>query len=148
MFMRHTITIPAALAAMLICGQIQAEERVETIDGWEITIAPDDKAPVVPVEQGTIDPTNYQRIYDSIPFNRTEYNANPSYRHDTAMEIMFGKMRKTVILRHMQPTQPTQTTHLPRRTVRSPRVAPYRYNGGLRRYGVGYYMMWNARGLY
>lgn len=41
----------------------------------------------------------YQAIYDSIPFSRAEYEANPSYRHDAAMELLFGQMRPTVINR-------------------------------------------------
>lgn len=41
----------------------------------------------------------YQRVYDSIPFSRAEYDANPSYRHDATMEFLFGQMRPTVIER-------------------------------------------------
>jgi hypothetical protein len=41
----------------------------------------------------------YQSIYDSIPFSRAEYEANPSYRHDATMELLFGQMRPTVIQR-------------------------------------------------
>ena len=45
----------------------------------------------------------YQAIYQSIPFRRSEYLANPSYRHDTTVEILFGQMRQTVIHRHDTP---------------------------------------------
>ena len=138
MSIRRAMMIPAALAALLVCGQTQAEERVETVDGWKITIAPADAA----AAKGAIDPADYQRIYNAIPFNRTEFNANPSYRHDAAMEILFGKMRKTVIHRHVQPVQPKRTSVYPNS------VRPYQYNNRLRTYGVGYYLMWNARGLY
>jgi hypothetical protein len=41
----------------------------------------------------------YYEIYRSIPFIRAEYDANPSYLHDTAVEFLFGKMRPTVIHR-------------------------------------------------
>ena len=41
----------------------------------------------------------YRDIYFSIPFNRAEYNANPSYRHDATMEFLFNQMRPTVIQR-------------------------------------------------
>ncbi|MBM4077261.1 MAG: hypothetical protein FJ267_16640 [Planctomycetes bacterium] len=41
----------------------------------------------------------YTRIYNSIPFSRAEYDANPSYIHDSTMEILFGQMRPTVIHR-------------------------------------------------
>jgi hypothetical protein len=41
----------------------------------------------------------YRRVYDSIPFSRAEYDANPSYRHDATMEFLFGQLRPTVIHR-------------------------------------------------
>lgn len=44
----------------------------------------------------------YRAIYDSIPFSRAEYEANPSYRHDAAMELLFGQMRPTVIHRQQR----------------------------------------------
>lgn len=42
---------------------------------------------------------NYKDIYFAIPFNRAEYNANPSYRHEATMEILFNQLRPTVIQR-------------------------------------------------
>jgi len=45
----------------------------------------------------------YASVYESIPFNRAEYEANPGYRHDAAMEILFGKLRDTVIYRNGTP---------------------------------------------
>lgn len=47
--------------------------------------------------------SQYQEIYLSIPFSRVEYNANPSYRHDATMEILFGQMRPTVVYRTPAP---------------------------------------------
>lgn len=44
----------------------------------------------------------YRDIYFSIPFNRAEYNAYPSYRHDATMELLFNQMRPTVIQRGTQ----------------------------------------------
>jgi hypothetical protein len=41
----------------------------------------------------------YPQVYNAIPFSRPEYEANPSYRHDAAMEFLFGQMRQTVIQR-------------------------------------------------
>jgi hypothetical protein len=41
----------------------------------------------------------YRDIYFSIPFIRAEYNANPSYRHEATMELLFNQMRPTVIQR-------------------------------------------------
>lgn len=46
----------------------------------------------------------YRAIYDAIPFSRAEYDANPSYRHDATMEILFGQMRPTIIQRGPAPT--------------------------------------------
>lgn len=43
----------------------------------------------------------YVDAYRSIPFNRAEYNANPSYRHEAAMELLFGQMRPTTIVKQM-----------------------------------------------
>lgn len=58
-----------------------------------------DKAPfpisgIIPVQTAL-----YRDIYFSIPFNRAEYNAYPSYRHDATMELLFNQMRNTVIQR-------------------------------------------------
>lgn len=63
----------------------------------------------------------YRDAYRAIPFSRAEYLANPSYRHDAAMELLFGKMRPTVIHRHMTPLRPVRTFA----TV-SPYYGPYR----------------------
>ncbi len=62
-----------------------------TFDEWTILITP------APRNGATSD--NYQRIYESIPYRRAEYLANPSYRHDAAMELLFGQQRPTVIMR-------------------------------------------------
>jgi hypothetical protein len=42
---------------------------------------------------------HYRDVYNSIPFIRAEYRANPSYRHDATMEFLFNQMRPTVIQR-------------------------------------------------
>jgi len=43
---------------------------------------------------------SYEDAYNSITFRRSQYNAQPSYRHDAAMELMFGVMRPTTIVRN------------------------------------------------
>lgn len=43
---------------------------------------------------------DYRHVYESIPFIRSEYDANPSYRHETTMELLFGQLRPTVIHKH------------------------------------------------
>lgn len=44
---------------------------------------------------------SYTDAYRSIPFSRAEYLANPGYRHDAAMEILFGQMRPTTVVKQM-----------------------------------------------
>lgn len=61
-------------------------------------------AVVVPHVEPAVDPLSrvelYRAVYDSIPFSRAEYDANPTYRHDATMEFLFGQMRPTVIHRN------------------------------------------------
>ena len=45
----------------------------------------------------------YSEAYAQIPFSRTEYEANPNYRHDAALELMFGTMRPMVMTRTTTP---------------------------------------------
>lgn len=45
---------------------------------------------------------NYATVYNSIPFLRSEYDQNPTYRHDAAMEILFGQMRPMVVNRQIR----------------------------------------------
>jgi hypothetical protein len=47
-----------------------------------------------------IDPAAYWCVYRTIPFLRTEYLANPSYRHEATMEFLFGQLRPTVVHKH------------------------------------------------
>ena len=85
----------------------------------------------------------YRRIYEAIPFNRAEYNVNPSYRHDATMEILTGHPRHRTFVTHSTQTGPTVR---PRPPVP---VLPYRYNNPSR--GLNYYFYfpyWNYRGMY
>ena len=45
----------------------------------------------------------YEEVYRSIPYSFTEYVANPSYRHEATMEILFGELRPTVIHKDSTP---------------------------------------------
>ncbi len=58
----------------------------------------------------SLSPGDYQQVYDSIPYSRAEYLANPAYRHEATMEILFGEMRPTVV--HKQDT-PRRIYNLP-----------------------------------
>ncbi|MFO1041701.1 MAG: hypothetical protein U0941_07945 [Planctomycetaceae bacterium] len=79
-----------------------ATQGLPTISPGESSECCETTSTVMP-PAGTVDPRYlsqmYSEIYRSIPFNRAEYDANPSYRHDTAVEFLFGKMRPTVIHR-------------------------------------------------
>lgn len=46
---------------------------------------------------------SYDEVYQSIPYSFSEYLANPSYRHDATMEILFGQLRPTTIVRNVEP---------------------------------------------
>ncbi len=51
----------------------------------------------------TVNDRTYEDIYRSIPYSYTEYLANPGYRHEATMEILFGQMRPTTIHKHYEP---------------------------------------------
>jgi hypothetical protein len=69
--------------------------------------APADAAgAVAPVSAASGKPAmrmTYAEAYAQIPFSRSEYEANPGYRHDAAMELMFGTMRPMVVSRTTTP---------------------------------------------
>lgn len=152
----------------IACNTTRAES-FDTGDGWSIEISPLPISPAVetaslgtPVTlEATAEPADgeaepeiiqmpvcqrpdagdYQRIYDSIPFNRAEYNVNPSYRHDSTMELLTGNARHQTIVKH-------ETRRYRRPQLRYGYV-PYRYNNP--RYGLNYYFYfpyWNYRGIY
>jgi len=71
-----------------------------------------------PVPNG-ISASEYSRVYDSIPFSRSEYKANPNYRHDSAMEILTGNSRHQTIIQHnFEHKQPVQRIPAPARPSR------------------------------
>lgn len=76
-----------------------------------ITPRPSDEIPkpTVVIPQTAL----YRDIYFSIPFNRVEYNAYPSYRHDATMELLFNQMRPTVIQRGTNYTNPYNLNYGP-----------------------------------
>lgn len=57
----------------------------------------------------------YDDVYRAIPYSLTEYLANPSYRHDAAMEVLFGALRPTTVHRE-----------LPAQVAEQPEWTPYR----------------------
>ncbi len=76
----------------------------------------------------------YRAIYESLPFRRSEYNANPSYRHEATMELLLGQLRPTVI--HRGTTQVQVDVARP-----DAPYAPWSYpaRGGFGPYGLGAY---------
>ncbi|OAI54326.1 hypothetical protein AYO47_03045 [Planctomyces sp. SCGC AG-212-M04] len=64
-------------------------------EAFGVTVAPDPRSDVEQLGR------RYAQAYRAIPFNRAEYDANPSYRHEAAMELVFGQMRPTTIVKQM-----------------------------------------------
>lgn len=88
----------------------QPREGAKPLSGgdWKIQITPRKK----------VDLNSYEKIYNAVPYRRSEYLANPSYRHDTTVEILFGEMRHTVVHRQNSP----QRVVNPRPSVYEPRL--------------------------
>jgi len=146
----------AAWAATILCSAFCSSSNADAVDDadeWTIEISPayrisgasahveyppapltlpnaDEAGEVVqplPTAVCNTPGADYRRIYDSIPFNRAEYNVNPSYRHDSTMEILTGNARHQTIVTHE--TRPIRNPW--------PSVTPYRYNNLYR--GFQYY---------
>ena len=65
------------------------------------------------------DSAEYRRVYNSVPFSRAEYKANPNYRHDSTMEILTGNARhQTVINHNFEHKQPVKRIPQPARPSR------------------------------
>ena len=45
----------------------------------------------------------YTEAYAAVPFSRTEYEANPQYRHQAALELMFRTLRPTTLVQNYTP---------------------------------------------
>ena len=54
---------------------------------------------------GIKDSRSYREIYNSIPFSRAEYDANPGYRHQATMEIMLGQLHPIIVAPPALPRQ-------------------------------------------
>ena len=65
---------------------------------WEVQIIPGPSR-----KKPLINGLSYEEVYNSIPYRQAEYYANPSYRHDATMEILFGQLRPTTIVRNQSP---------------------------------------------
>lgn len=68
----------------------------------------------------------YAQAYAQIPFSRSEYEANPGYRHDAALELMFGVLRPVTVMRQSMP----YFSRYPDLFRYRYSVYPYPYSGG------------------
>lgn len=46
---------------------------------------------------------SYAEAYAAVPFSRAEYEGNPVYRHQAALELMFGVQRPTTLVQNYTP---------------------------------------------
>ncbi len=106
-------------------------------------LGPDDehllaKATVESQGKSKVVAADYEAVYKSIPYSRAEYLANPAYRHEATMEILFGELRPTVIHKQDKPqrvyNQP-QIYNAP--DVYRPQL-PWSWNRPGNAYGFGY----------
>lgn len=68
----------------------------------------------------------YAQAYAQVPFSRSEYEANPGYRHDAALELMFGVLRPMTVMRQSTP----YFSRYPDLFRYRYSVFPYSYSGG------------------
>lgn len=72
-------------------------------DSVGLANVPSDESPVPAASGPTYPRMTYAEAYNSISFSRAEYEANPSYRHEAAMELMLGAPRPTTYVRQTAP---------------------------------------------
>jgi hypothetical protein len=85
-----------------------------------------ESAPVSAASGSSFPRMTYEEAYSQISFRRSEYEANPSYRHDSAMELAFGTLRPMTIIR----TTPSYFSRYPDLFRHKYPVYPYSYSGG------------------
>jgi hypothetical protein len=95
---------PGKLADGIIWNQ-SAEDLRAAVSGEKSTSsAPaDDVGPVSAASGLPVPRMTYAQAYAQIPFSRSEYEANPGYRHDAALELMFGVLRPVTVMRQTAP---------------------------------------------
>jgi hypothetical protein len=86
----------------------------------------------------TINGLRYEDVYNSIPYHRSDAAVNPGYRHDATMEILFGELRPTTIVRNstIPATQPVYSR--PFYGYGAYGIYPWRYGNYGLNYGLGY----------
>ncbi len=114
-----------------------------TFDSPRFYEVPDTGIAIIPNHSQLSRGDDYEQIYNSIPFSRAEYLANPSYRHDTTMELLTGTPRQTVVHRNYTPQLAGESQRSPLFLFnRYGGVGPYYGSGGVSSYhggfGLGY----------
>jgi hypothetical protein len=134
---------------------------VEIVPRFSYPVLPPSAACLPSDEEGAVrvNPWDYALVYHSLPFVRSEYIANPSYRHEAAMEILFGQLRPTVVHKHPGQPRPHETQFPFENDI----IRPYSYysmgpGGGYGRgplpfaapgaYGVNYNFYWPMPTVY
>ena len=122
---RFTLAMAIVALALFFAEEAKSDEpKVVPPVPDAISVAPgnsvvvEDREPAAPIEVVSIqqhhamygmvyvspaakaDSAEYRRIYNSIPFSRAEYKANPNYRHDSTMEILTGNARHQTVINH------------------------------------------------
>lgn len=81
-------------------GVISRVSHVETMPGGALitpAMASRNVTQRGAVSGGALSYADYRRVYASIPFSRTEYDANPGYRHEATMELLLGELRPRIV---------------------------------------------------
>lgn len=96
-FPMSDVTLVQAEAPEDVPAQPQAEIVVAEPAGEDHGIA------IVPNGKLRMNGLSYRQVYDSIPYSRTEYLANPAYRHEATMELLTGVPRQKVVHSNYEP---------------------------------------------
>ena len=69
----------------------------------------------------------YLEVYNSIPFRRSEYDANPNYRHEATIELLLGQVRPKTVT---NVSMPAATCCSPQSSLFDQWFFPWGTNGG------------------
>lgn len=105
---------PAAMTSAPTARPERRPPPVESHPGATVTHFPDENwtVTIIPNAPGgaVVNGRRYEDVYASIPYSRAEYLANPGYRHEATLEILFGQLRpKTVVSEYKPRTVPAPT---------------------------------------
>lgn len=70
---------------------------------------------------------SYIEVYNSIPFRRSEYDANPNYRHEATIELLLGQIRPKTVT---NVSAPAATCCSPQSAMFDQWFFPWGTNGG------------------